>query len=251
MNLTNRGTISLLSMFLTLASLTSASGQALEPVNEKVLKANIEAAEATLAASRGKLKQADEKLAKFQELYKREVISRREFEQVEIEARLARSEVARDEARLEAARKDLSTAIEIAAARLEIEALNSHFRSGVVSRFRGSDSLSEQRVRELQSAFEKQFHEALPISARGQTPAHDRLGLDHQNKVDLGLSPSGREGTWLTNYLRSRGISYIAFDSRLAGSSTGAHIHIGSASPRKTAHPQSAPQAATKPAVKK
>lgn len=237
-------------MIFAVASKPSVTrGQNLEPQDEAILKATIAQADADLAASRERAKKADEKLAKFQDLYKRDVISRKEYELAAIEAKLAHTATARDEARLEAARKDLETAIEVAAARLEIEALISQFRTGVTTQFHGAGLWTEQNLSELQTAFEKQFHESLPVSAHGQTPTHDRLGLDHHGKVDVGIPPSSRKGQWLTSYLRSQRFSYIAFETRVAGSSTGAHVHIGTASPRKIS--RTLPRAVLKPAVKR
>lgn len=224
-------------------------GQNLEPQNEAALKASIQAAETNLSISKERAKRADEKLAKFKDLFQRDVVSRKEFEIVEMETNLAHQAIKRDEAILEAAKKDLETAIEVAAVRLEIEALTAQTHTGLATQFRGSGLWTEQNLADLQAAFEQQFHESLPVSAHGQTPAHDRLGLDHRDKVDVGVPPSSREGEWLTAYLRSRGFSYITFETRVAGSSTGAHVHIGAASPRKWS--ASAPKAATKHAVKR
>lgn len=236
-------------MFVLVSKSAVVSGQNLDPQDEASLKAAIAQAGAELAASRERAKKADEKLAKFQDLYKRDVISRKEYELVEVETKLAHTAIARDEARLEAAKKNLETMIEVAAARLEIEALMSKRPAGTVSQFHGMGLWTEQNLSELQTAFERQFHESLPVSAHGQTSTHDRLGLDHHDKVDVGVPPSSREGQWLTSYLRTHGFSHITFETRVAGSSTGAHVHIGTASPRKVSSRSS--RAVTKPAVKR
>ncbi|HXU08566.1 MAG TPA: hypothetical protein VN743_06185, partial [Blastocatellia bacterium] len=80
--------------------------------------------------------------------------------------------------------------------------------------------------------FVSQFHHAMPISAYGQTAVHDQLGFDHRNAVDVAVSPDSAEGQTLMAYLRSVGIPFIAFRHAVAGSATGAHIHIGYPSKR-------------------
>jgi hypothetical protein len=79
----------------------------------------------------------------------------------------------------------------------------------------------------LEEFFTRQFGRGLPVTALGQTPAHDRLGFDHREAVDVGLHPASREGQALMAYLRSAGIPFQAFREAVPGSSTGAHIHVG------------------------
>jgi hypothetical protein len=50
--------------------------------------------------------------------------------------------------------------------------------------------------------------------------------------MDVALHPESKEGQTLLNYLRQLGIPFIAFRGAVAGAATGAHIHIGKASPR-------------------
>lgn len=84
----------------------------------------------------------------------------------------------------------------------------------------------------VQSFFMSKFGRALPVSAFGQTPVHDRLGLDHRNSMDVGVNPNSAEGQALINYLRSAGIPFIAFTQAVPGAATGPHIHIGRPSHR-------------------
>jgi hypothetical protein len=72
----------------------------------------------------------------------------------------------------------------------------------------------------------------LPISAFGQTKVHDRLGLDHRTAIDVAVHPDSAEGHWLMQYLRQAGFPFIGVRGEVSGSSTGAHIHVGAASPR-------------------
>ncbi len=84
----------------------------------------------------------------------------------------------------------------------------------------------------IEAFFAGRFGRPLPVSAFGQTPVHDRLGFDHHNAVDVALHPDSVEGRALIAYLRSASISYLAFRGAVPGAATGAHIHIGPASPR-------------------
>jgi hypothetical protein len=104
--------------------------------------------------------------------------------------------------------------------------------SGLV-RFAGTARWSVRDVGTLQGAFARAFGRPLPVSALGQSRVHDRLGLDHRNAVDVAVHPDSTEGRWLTAHLRDGGIPFIAVREAIAGSSTGAHVHVGPASPRR------------------
>ena len=82
-------------------------------------------------------------------------------------------------------------------------------------------------IGKVQSFFTERFGHALPVSAYGQTPVHDRMGFDHHESVDVAAHPDSPEGQAIIAYLRSAGISFIAFRQAVAGAATGAHIHIG------------------------
>lgn len=86
----------------------------------------------------------------------------------------------------------------------------------------------------LQRFFLAQFGRALPISAFGQTALHDRMGFDHRQALDVAVHPDGPEGRALMAYLRTSGIPFIAAWGAIPGSASGAHIHVGQASPRLT-----------------
>jgi hypothetical protein len=79
----------------------------------------------------------------------------------------------------------------------------------------------------VQGFFVSQFHRALPVSAFGQTATHNNLGFDHSNSMDVAVHPDSAEGQALMSYLRGAGIPFIAFRQAVAGSATGAHIHVG------------------------
>lgn len=86
----------------------------------------------------------------------------------------------------------------------------------------------------LQRFFAAQFSRALPISAFGQTALHDRMGFDHRHALDVAVHPDGPEGRAVMAYLRASGIPFIAAWGAIPGSTSGAHIHVGQASPRLT-----------------
>jgi hypothetical protein len=88
------------------------------------------------------------------------------------------------------------------------------------------------QVASLDQFFAERFRRSLPVSALGQTPLHDRLGFDHRNAVDIAVHPDSVEGRALLDHLRAQSIPFLAFRGRLAGVSTGAHVHVGPPSPR-------------------
>jgi hypothetical protein len=99
-------------------------------------------------------------------------------------------------------------------------------------RFRGARPWSLALTRTVEDFFSRTFGRALPVSAFGQTPVHDRLGFDHRNAVDVAVHPDSAEGRAIMAWLRQAGLSFIAFRTAVAGASTGAHIHIGEPSQR-------------------
>jgi len=103
-----------------------------------------------------------------------------------------------------------------------------------LTRFHGPREWSLGQVAAtLERFFAETFHRALPVSAFGQTPAHDRLGFDHRNALDVAVHPDSPEGLALVSWLRARGVSFLAFRGPIAGEATGAHVHIGEPSPRR------------------
>jgi hypothetical protein len=99
-------------------------------------------------------------------------------------------------------------------------------------RFAGNARWSLAAMPALERFFAARFGHALPVSALGQTAAHDRLGFDHRNAVDVAVHPDSVEGRALLEHLRVNGIPFLAFRAARPGMATGAHVHIGSPSPR-------------------
>lgn len=107
-----------------------------------------------------------------------------------------------------------------------------------VSRHLGMGSWSLAMAPQIDRFFREHFGRPAPFSAFGQTPLHDRLGFDHRNAIDVAVHPESAEGQLLVTWLRERGISFLAFRGAVPGESTGAHIHVGEASPRLLATPR-------------
>jgi hypothetical protein len=99
-------------------------------------------------------------------------------------------------------------------------------------RFSGTAPWSLIEAPALARRFAEAFGRALPISAFGQTKVHDRLGLDHRSAIDVAVHPDSAEGRWLMQVLRQAGIPFIGVRGEVAGSATGAHVHVGPESAR-------------------
>jgi hypothetical protein len=99
-------------------------------------------------------------------------------------------------------------------------------------RHRGQGRWSLAEAGKIEDLFVRRFRRTLPVSAFGQTALRARLGLDHQAALDVALLPNSVEDTALMDYLRSEGISFLAYRSGVPGAATGAHIHIDEPSPK-------------------
>ena len=111
-------------------------------------------------------------------------------------------------------------------------AVGGYSESATLLRFNGAAPWSMADAPRIERFFLQTFGRALPVSALGQTPTHERLRFDHRDAMDVALHPNSKEGQSLLNYLRQVGIPFIAFKGAVPGAATGAHIHIGKASPR-------------------
>ncbi|MFN0123565.1 MAG: hypothetical protein ACKV2V_23945, partial [Blastocatellia bacterium] len=101
-------------------------------------------------------------------------------------------------------------------------------RSGLLMvRYTGVNGWSLTDADRVHTWFMNRFGRPLPVSAWGQSGTHDALGFDHRNSFDVALHPDTAEGQALTAWLRTQGIPFIGFRGSMAGSATGAHIHIG------------------------
>lgn len=172
-----------------------------------------------------------------QDLFEREVISRREFEEGQRAQAEAQKNVDETRAAIAGTERMLTEArMAEAMARLTPLPRGAYEETPGLARFNGAAawSLATDTPR-LQQFFQARFGRALPISAFGQTALHDRMGFDHRNAVDLAVHPDSPEGRALMEHLRARGIPFIAAWGAIPGSTSGAHIHVGQPSPRISA----------------
>lgn len=116
--------------------------------------------------------------------------------------------------------------------RLPALARGGYSEAGGLIRFNGGAPWSLAEAPKIEKFFSDMFGRDLPVSAFGQSPAHDRLRFDHRHAMDVALHPDSVEGRSLMSFLRRSGIPFIAFRNRIPGSSTGAHIHVGNPSTR-------------------
>ena len=158
-------------------------------------------------------------------------IARRDVEAAE--ATLTAAQAALDDTRREIAEAERLVAEAIAAESLPPLPTGQTAILGALVQHHGPAAWSLARVDALQRFFSERFGRALPISAFGQTPVHDRLGFDHRNALDVAVHPDSPEGRALIAWLRTEGVSFLAFRGAVRGESTGAHVHVGEPSPRR------------------
>jgi hypothetical protein len=187
--------------------------------------------ERLLSIHEGAVARAENVAAKRRSLYAEGIVSRRELEeseQAEASARAVAHETRRRLAETDAVLGETLAAIEVARAAAP---------SAVVVTPEAIGSLGDGRVTaalvgELNRFFAARFARALPVSALGQTPVHDRLGLDHHHALDIAVHPDSEEGRALLEYLERHRVPFLAFRGVVPGASTGAHVHVGRASLR-------------------
>ena len=81
----------------------------------------------------------------------------------------------------------------------------------------GNHLIQPKELKALTLAYEKQFSEHFPISAKGMTAVHRALGIDHTGRVDVAVNPDSPEGIWLREYLDETGDSLLCFPDRDGG----------------------------------
>jgi hypothetical protein len=160
-------------------------------------------------------------------------IARQEWEQKKLELAAAEAKLADTRRRIEEAEMVLGEA-EARAALLTLPPLPSGGYSETESlvRYNGGAPWSPADSGKIETFFAASFGRSLPVSARGETELHRRMKFDHRNAMDVALHPDSVEGRTLMEYLRKAGIPFFAIRGKMAGSSTGAHIHIGKPSVR-------------------
>jgi hypothetical protein len=174
------------------------------------------------------VKTATETLEKRKALLSQNIISKKEVEESEHAVVAAESKV--NDTKKQIGESDNLIAEASAERQLEKlgpSRLGAYQATAALIRYNGPTHWALSDASKVEVFFAARFNHALPISAFGQTAVHDHLGFDHRNAMDVALSPDSSEGKALMDYLRSQGIPFIAFHYAVAGSATGAHIHIG------------------------
>jgi Outer membrane efflux protein len=189
-------------------------------------------------------KRNEERLSKIRELFAQGLITRGDMKTAEDDAARAREKIAEAQAQLKGADAQLAEAL------VETEAEESAPKARVTPaprivgglihttayiRYGGGRAWSLSEAGAIKQFFLMRFGRALPIHVFGQSPLHDRWGLDHHNAMDIGLNPDSSEGQALVEYLRANGIPFTAFHFAIPGVATGPHIHVGLPSHRITA----------------
>jgi hypothetical protein len=195
------------------------------------------ALERVLAIQERELARRSELTELRQDLYERGVLSKREFDEGQQALSDAQKSVEDTRQAMAEADRMLSEArMAEALARLTPLARGSYEETPGLVRYNGTAAWSlTHDLSRIQQFFLSRFARALPISALGQTPLHDRMGFDHRNALDVAVHPDSPEGRTLMEYLRAAGIPFIAAWGAIPGSASGAHIHVGQPSPRFTA----------------
>ena len=175
------------------------------------------------------------------DLFQREIISRRELEIAEELLADANRRIEETDRWIKDAKDIRQSVIGEAALHAELAkttlAPGAYMATGVFIRFNGTALFTLADLPRVERFFGNRFGRALPVSAYGQSPAHDRIGFDHRNAVDVAVHPDSPEGQSLMGYLQAQNIPFVAVRQAVPGSSTGAHIHIGQPSRRFTARP--------------
>lgn len=173
---------------------------------------------------------AEDTAAMRRRLHEQAILSRAELDESERAAVNARAQTRETRQRL--AETDSALAETLAAIELAREAAATAGAGTTAAMIgsRGDTDLTAAAVRDLDRFFVSRFARALPVSALGQTPVHDRLGLDHRQALDVAVHPDSEEGRAVIEYLQRHRIPFLAFRGVVPGVSTGAHVHVGRAS---------------------
>ncbi|MBI3000859.1 MAG: hypothetical protein HYY46_20780, partial [Deltaproteobacteria bacterium] len=176
-----------------------------------------------------------DQVARWREFYQRGYIARVELEERERALAVANANVEKTGSRIE----ETGIAIREAEAQEELmrqppSLAGASAQPPTAVRYEAAGRWSLADANSIARFFSATFGRLLPITALGQTPLHERMGLDHRDAMDVAVHPDSPEGRALMAYLRGHGIPFIAFWSRVSGAATGAHIHIGKPSLRMT-----------------
>jgi hypothetical protein len=159
------------------------------------------------------------------------IIAKRELEEIEREYAEAKNKTAEIQTQIDSV-DHLVAEVQAQEQLARMPAVSTVSSTGMLIRYVGASRWAMSEINKIDAFFRLKFNRPLPVSAIGHTVTHEQLGFDHHNAVDVAIHPDSDEGQMLINYLRSQGISFIAIRGAIAGSATGAHIHIGPPSKR-------------------
>ncbi|MBI2217310.1 MAG: hypothetical protein HYU51_08440 [Candidatus Rokubacteria bacterium] len=178
---------------------------------------------------------AETEAERYRTLFARGLVSRRDVETAERAAAHAREQLDGTRGRMAEAERVVAEAEALLTlAALPPTPVGEERATPEVVEYRGPSRWTLDQVASLERFFAQRFGRALPVSALGQTALHDRFGFDHRNALDIAVHPDSPEGRALLQHLRSRGVPFLAFRGAVPGISTGAHVHVGAPSPRKS-----------------
>jgi len=192
------------------------------------MKASRESMEKLLAVYEKQLQSQTIDYQARKNLYEKDLISKLELE--ESDRALTNTRFQIQQVRRWIAEDDIALAEAVALEelqRLPALPLGGYSETAVLIRYNGSAQWSLASAGKVERFFAERFGHALPVSAMGQTPAHERMRFDHREAMDVAVQPDSVEGRELMGYLRKAGIPFMAFRGKVAGSATGAHIHMG------------------------
>lgn len=192
--------------------------------------------EALLPLQERELARATEQREQRRGLLERGIISRKEAEETEVAVATAQWKVEDTQRAIVGVDQAMAEATTVrAVAGLAPLGRGGYEQTATLIRYNGPTvwSLKTDTAR-LGQFFATRFGRPLPVSAYGQTPLHDRMGLDHRDALDVGVHPDSSEGRAVMEYLRQASIPFIAAWGVVPGSTSGAHIHVGQPSPRIT-----------------
>jgi hypothetical protein len=181
-----------------------------------------------LAFQEADVKAKAEVAEKRKALFDQNIISKLELEKSKQELVAAQAKVTETQKQMRDADNVIAEArAEEQLARMPRPRVGAYQATAALIRYNGPSRWALADAAKVEGFFFSRFRRSLPVSAFGQTEVHNRLGFDHRNSVDVAVHPDSAEGQALMSYLRGAGIPFIAFRQAVAGSATGAHIHIG------------------------
>lgn len=174
-------------------------------------------------------KDAEQRFAQSQELFKQGLISKRELDDSERLDAEAKARVSEVRTQMTGADTQVAQALVEVQAEKHIGRLpkGSLLRTTSMIRYDGAGPWALSQVGKIDTFFRQKFGRPLPIAVFGQGAIHNQWHLDHRNAMDVSLNPNGVEAEALMEFLRANGIPFSAFRTAIPNVATGPHIHIG------------------------